>query len=65
MENDKFQNKYRISSARMQNWDYSNEGAYFITICTKCRIDNFGAIENKKMMLSNVGVIADLMWFEI
>lgn len=29
----KFQNKYRIPSARLQNWDYGNNGAYFITIC--------------------------------
>jgi len=30
----KFQNKYRIPSARLQNWDYGANGAYFITICT-------------------------------
>jgi putative transposase len=29
----KFQNKYRIPSARLQNWDYGENGAYFITIC--------------------------------
>lgn len=29
----KFQNKYRIPSARLQNWDYGSNGAYFITIC--------------------------------
>jgi putative transposase len=62
---DKFQNKYRISSARLQNWDYASEGAYFITICTKDRLHYFGEIENGKMILSNVGVIADLMWYEI
>ena len=26
----KFQNKYRIPSARLQNWDYGANGAYFI-----------------------------------
>ncbi len=62
---DKFQNKYRIPSARLQNWDYATEGAYFITICTKDRVHYFGAIENAKMTLSNVGIIADLMWYEI
>ena len=65
METDKFQNKYRIPSARLQNWDYASEGAYFITICTKDRLHNFGEIENGKMVLSNMGVIADLMWYEI
>jgi REP element-mobilizing transposase RayT len=63
--NDKFQNKYRIPSARLQNWDYASEGAYFITICTKDRIHFFGEIVNGKMNLSQVGVIADLMWYEI
>lgn len=63
--NDKFQNKYRILSARLQNWNYASEGAYFITICTKDRIHYFGEIENQIMILSNIGVIADLMWYEI
>jgi putative transposase len=61
----KFQSKYRISSIRLQTWDYSNEGSYFITICTANRTHFFGKIENGKMKLSHVGVIADLMWFEI
>ncbi len=65
MGNDKFQNKYRIASARLPNWDYTSNGAYFITICTKDRIPYFGRIENKKMILSNMGIIADLMWHEI
>jgi len=32
---DKFQNRYRIPSARLQNWDYGSNAAYFITICTQ------------------------------
>jgi|GEM_PF-6208962 len=28
----KFQNKYSIQSARLQNWDYRWAGAYFIGI---------------------------------
>ena len=34
---DKFKNKYRIPSARLQNWDYGANATYFITICTKNR----------------------------
>ncbi len=33
-----FRNKYRIESARYPNWDYRNNGAYFITICTNMGI---------------------------
>lgn len=40
----KFQNKYRISSARLKNWDYGNNSAYFITICTRKREHFFGEI---------------------
>ncbi|HUH73070.1 MAG TPA: transposase [Chitinophagales bacterium] len=61
----KFQNKYRISSARLQTWDYRWSGAYFITICTKNREHYFGEIVNQKMILSNVGVLANVFWCEI
>ena len=62
---DKFQNKYRIASARLQTWDYRWAGAYFITICTQNRAHYFGEITEGKMQLSTVGVIADILWYEI
>lgn len=62
---DKFQNKYRIPSTRLQNWDYRWAGAYFITICTKNRLHYFGEIKNGQMQLSHTGVIADVLWYEI
>lgn len=62
---DKFQNKYRIPSARLQNWDYRSAGAYFITINTKNGEYYFGNVVNAKIQLSNVGVIADILWYEI
>ena len=61
----KFQNKYRISSARLQTWDYSNNGAYFITICTQNREHFFGQIKNKEMRLSEIGKLAEQFWHEI
>ncbi len=61
----KYQNKYRIPSARLQNWDYRWAGAYFITICTQNREHYFGEIANGKMQLSQVGVIADILWYQI
>jgi REP element-mobilizing transposase RayT len=65
MSQGKFQNKYRISSIRAQWWDYGWNGAYFITICTQDRKHYFGEIQNNKMVLSEVGVIADLLWHQI
>ena len=61
----KFQNKYRISSARLQTWDYSNNGAYFITICTKNKHHFFGHILNQEMQLSEIGKLAAEFWNEI
>ncbi len=62
---EKYQNKYRIPSARLSRWDYRWAGAYFITICTAERNHYFGEIENGKMILSPVGVIADILWYGI
>lgn len=61
----RYQNKYRIASARAAWWNYGWSGAYFITICTKNREHYFGEIINDKMHLSHCGVIADLLWHEI
>lgn len=61
----KFKNKYRISSARLQTWDYSNNGAYFITICTQNRHHFFGNINNGIMQLSEIGKLAEQFWYEI
>jgi putative transposase len=62
---EKYQNKYRIPSARWQDWDYAWDGAYFITICTQNREHYFGEIIENKMVLSNSGTIADILWYEI
>jgi len=65
IEMDKFQNKYRIPSARLQSWDYRWAGAYFITICTRDRVQYFGEILNQQMQLSHTGIIADVLWYQI
>jgi len=41
---EKFQNKYRIPSTRLQGYDYGSHGLYFVTICTKNRQCYFGTI---------------------
>jgi putative transposase len=62
---DQFKNKYRIESVRLQDWDYSQNGYYFVTICIKNREYLFGQIENDKMILSEIGRIAEQCWREI
>ena len=41
---DKFRNKYRIQSARLQGYDYGSNGMYFVTICTQNRLHYFSEI---------------------
>ncbi|MFD2523826.1 transposase [Emticicia soli] len=65
MSADKFQNKYRIPSARHPNWDYGLNGVYFITICTKNRQYFFGECIEGKMKLSTAGAIVQGFWYEI
>ena len=60
-----YQNRYRILSARAPWWDYSRNGAYFITICTANRRHFFGNVENGRMQLLPVGELADRYWYEI
>jgi len=44
MMSELFKDKYRISSARLQKWNYADNGMYFITICTANRECYFGSI---------------------
>lgn len=59
METNKFQNKYRIPSARAV-WHSYDGGLYFITICTKNKEHYFGKITNGAMQLSEIGKYLDL-----
>ena len=71
---EKFNNKYRIPSARLPWWDYGRNAAYFVTICTKNRQYYFGdiivetpesGVSTNKMVLSPIGELAGKYWLEI
>lgn len=59
---EKFQNKYRIKSTRLPEWDYSWNGYYFITICTKDQACYFGDVVDEKMVFSDMGKIVFNEW---
>jgi putative transposase len=61
----KFRNKYRIPSTRLQNWDYGWNASYFVTICTHKRKCYFGEVVNGNMILSEIGKMAEKCWMEI
>jgi REP element-mobilizing transposase RayT len=52
-------------TTRLKNWDYRKDAIYFITMCTANREQFFGEIINGKMHLSNIGVLANVLWYEI
>ena len=62
---EKFQNKYRIPSARASWWNYGDEGNYFVTICTNNKNHWFGEIEDGVMVMNEVGRMAEKYWYEI
>lgn len=57
-----FRDRYRIESARLRGWDYSADGHYFITVCTKNRECFLGQIENGKMLPSPAGKVVEEEW---
>jgi len=57
-----YQNKYKIQSVRHKNWDYSQNGYYFVTICTKDMQKFFGEVEDGKMVLNEIGKIVESEW---
>ncbi len=60
-----FKNKYRIESTRLPNYDYSSDGAYFITICTKNKQHFFGKIINGKLSNIKQTQIVEKCWFDL
>ncbi|HEX8974328.1 MAG TPA: transposase [Patescibacteria group bacterium] len=62
---DKFKNKYAIKSSRLAGYNYSQDGMYFITICTRDREHFFGDIVDGKIILSEIGKIAEEYWKKI
>ena len=50
---------------RLKDYDYSRNGFYFVTICTKNRKQYFGEIKNEEMVLSDCGETAENLWLEI
>jgi len=59
-----FKDKYRIESIRLQGYDYSQPGAYFITIVTHNRQCLFGNIVDGEMMLNEFGVLVKNEWLK-
>ncbi len=57
--------KHHRRSIRLKNYDYSQPGAYFVTICTEGRRCCFGQIIEGEMHLSDVGQNVQRLWSTI
>jgi len=57
--------KHHRRSIRLQGYDYSQPGIYFITLCTQNRECLFGEILNGEMRLNEFGKIAHQCWLEM
>ncbi len=51
-------------SIRLQGYDYSQAGAYFVTICTQGKVCLFGGIENGELALNEYGCAVRDEWLK-
>ncbi|HEX6110201.1 MAG TPA: hypothetical protein VFZ02_12385 [Ktedonobacteraceae bacterium] len=54
--------KHHRRSIRMQGYDHSDPGAYFVTICTDERRYLFGEIIDDEMHLNDIGQAVQWIW---
>ncbi|NOS85730.1 MAG: transposase [Ignavibacteria bacterium] len=59
-----FNNKYRVESAKLKGWDYSDTSIYYVTICTENMTKFFGKISNGRIDLTSEGKIVKEEWMK-
>ncbi|MBW7867896.1 MAG: hypothetical protein H3C31_06175, partial [Brumimicrobium sp.] len=52
-------------SIRLKNYDYSQAGLYFITICCQDRVCRFGDVIDGKMILNDAGRMIEKWYYEL
>lgn len=57
--------RHHRQSIRLNGYDYSEVGVYFVTVCTWNRECLFGNIANSNTELSSIGKIVEQEWYEI
>jgi len=55
----------RRNTLRLENFDYSSNGAYFVTVGVKNHECLLGEIKNREMILNDAGKIVQTVWDEI
>ncbi|HLF04721.1 MAG TPA: hypothetical protein VI855_05840, partial [Dehalococcoidia bacterium] len=54
--------KHHRRSIRLKDYDYSQAGAYFVTVCTHSRQCLFGDVADGQMVLSEAGRLVQQTW---
>ena len=52
-------------SLRLEEYDYSQAGAYFVTLVTKGRVNLFGEIDRRKIIKNESGKLVERVWREL
>lgn len=52
-------------SIRLKGYDYSQPGAYFVTLLCKERVHYFGEVQNEKMIMNEAGHIVERCWLDL
>jgi putative transposase len=58
------QQKHRRRTIRVQGYDYTQAGAYFITLCTKNRKCLLGKVVNGMVQLNETGRLVESVWLK-
>jgi putative transposase len=56
---------HRRRSVRVPGYDYSQPGAYFVTICVRDRDCLLGDVVEERVVLNDVGRIVQETWFDL
>jgi putative transposase len=59
------QNIYKRKVIRLQNYDYAQPGAYFVTICTQKNKCLLGEVANAELLLNDAGKMIEKWYFEL
>ncbi|MFB2878561.1 transposase [Floridanema aerugineum] len=65
MTDSRFKDKYKSESIRLKDYNYSNNGWYFVTICTYQKLCFLGEAIGNQIQLTAIGKIAEEFWLNI
>ena len=57
--------RHNRRSIRLKGYDYTQTGAYFVTVCTQERGCLFGEIVDGEMGLNDAGRMVQMVWEEV